>query len=118
MVENKFLLLLQRLHQKTVEGAIMWEPGRYPDALSTVLGDFGVAIQAKNDPEYPHDPDFIIRLYNPQGEAIEEFSNATFRGMETGEVNPYEILKDLHTRARRSAYGVEKAIDALLDSLQ
>lgn len=118
MLENKFLLLLQRLHQRTVDGAVTWEPGSSQGVFVAMLGEFSVGIQARRDPEYPDDPDIFIRLSNPEGTVIEEFSNATLRGVETGEVNAYAMMKELYTRARRSAYGVEQAIDSLLDRLE
>ena len=118
MLENKFLLLLQRLHQRTVAGTIAWEPGSSQGAFIATLGDFTVGLQAKRDPEYPDDPDIYIRVHDPQGTVIEEFSNATFRGVETGQVNAYAMMKELYTGARRKAYGVEQAIDNLLERLE
>ena len=118
MLENKFFLLLQRLHQKTADGTLGWEPGSAQGTFIATLGEFVVGIQAKPDPEYPDDPDIFIRVYNSEGTTIEEFSNATFRGVETGEVNAYAMMKELSTRARRSAYGVEQAIDILLEHLE
>lgn len=115
MLEEKLLDLVVRLHKKTTEKKLDWEESEFgKEVYETTLGAFKVRIKSRWDPDYPEQPDYIVQLVGENEKVLEEFSNATFRGIEP---HPYRLMEETYTVARRRALGVEAALESVLDDL-
>ena len=119
MIEKKFVALIQRLHKKTTEGSVQWERSFVEDkAFTTTMGRFSLSLRPRGDPDYPDQPDYILRIHSQDDTVIEEISNVTLRGVsEELNVNALQLLQETYTTARRQVLGVEGAVDSLLSEL-
>jgi hypothetical protein len=115
------LALLYRLWDRTVDGRIAWEPSSGEREFATRLGPYMIVIAERDDPDYPDQPDYELRLHNDEGRWIETISNVTLRPYDDQThqgMNPYAVLQALHRRAQRSALGVDQAIRDILGLLK
>ena len=118
MADPKLLTLLERLHRRTREGRVDWEETREEGVFQAHFGGLALTISSREDPEWPDSPDYVIRILNDEGRLVEEFTNNDLRPLvKDEEVNPYKLLDETFTSARRSAMGVERALNTLLEEL-
>lgn len=119
MIEEKYIPLLERLVDGTGDGRVDWQPDR--DKEQTFFAEFGkayVQIQARIDPDYPDQPDYVVQLLSRDGAVMEEFSNATLRKVERQEGKGYALMARLYTDAKRNAFKVEQVVDDILKDLE
>ena len=119
MFEKKLLDLVIGLRKKTGDRKVDWKPSYLNDEVfEAEFHPYKVSITSRHDPDYPDEPDYIVQILNNANKVVEEFSNATLRGfMEEGKVNPYKMLEETYTLARRQALGADDAVESLLDDL-
>jgi hypothetical protein len=121
MADPKLSILLKRLSKRTREGKIAWAKTIEDDKFQTAFPE-GIAIQLSKrpsrDPDSPADAiDYVLTILNEEGDIVEELSDLDFDHSDLGE-NPYVLMREMHNTARRIAMGAEKAIDALLSTLE
>src|SRR5258706_15839960 len=100
MFEDKLWKLLQRLHKKTMEKELEWADNS-DGSFVAPLGEFYVTIGTRQDPDYPNQPDYVVKILKSGVGVIEEFSNATLRGLSNGyDKSPYALFEETYTQAR------------------
>ena len=117
-MDEKFVTLARRLQAKA--GDASWEKTDDEETFETDFAGFGVQIaQVETEGE---ESLYTLRIYDTEGEFLDEFSDEDLteilnRTEPTEPSEMFELMKDIHRAARRSAMGVDKAIDAILDAL-
>jgi hypothetical protein len=96
-----------------MDGKVVWNPTSKDRVFATTLGDYQITVGEVDDPEYPDQPDYEIRVHDAAGRWIETISNTSLRPFMDDEhkgMNPYVLLQSLHRIAQRAALGVDKAV--------
>jgi hypothetical protein len=117
-MNDKLVTLAQRLQAKA--GDVDWEKTDEEGAFETDFAGFGVQI-ARIEAE-GEETLYSIRLFDAEGEFLDEFTDEDLteilnREKPTEPSEMFAVLQDIHRSARRSAMGVDKAIDTILDAL-
>jgi hypothetical protein len=117
MASNKNATLLKRILERTREGTIEWEATRLDETFQASFPNYSIRISRTHyEPEYPGDEsiDYKLHIYNKEGKLIEEMYPADIGG-DVG--NPFRMLEETFRLARRTAFGVEEALDELISAL-
>lgn len=109
MANERFMQLINELHQATLDGRIRWEETAKEGVFRVGLGDGLVRIQRGSDDE----DNFcvIVYLLNNQDRVVDEL-----RAWENSE--HYNMLLDLYQRARSSALNIDEVVDSMLSDLK
>ena len=118
---GKALALVQRLHARTSEGKVDWEPAAAENRFEVRLGRFVLALTEIFDPEYPDQPDFELKIVDEKNTTIEQITNAMLRPLEDSltedRLGPYALMVSTFAMARRKALGVDNVLDTILQDL-
>jgi hypothetical protein len=109
MGNEKMVSLLQKLYQRTSEGRVPWQETEMPEVFQAAFPGYAVRIH--------HDPDsgdIVLSLFNEEGAQIEEVTDEDIKNELQ---NSFTLMKDLYDTARRTAMGVEEALDKILAEL-
>ena len=110
MTEEKLARLLERLHNRTMDGKVKWEATARKNVYQVAFPEYVIQVG-------PDDSgDIVLRLYNQDNilleivrvEAIQHYL----------QLNALEIMSELYTAARRTALNTDKAVDDLLSALE
>ena len=117
-MDDKLVTLVRRLEDKA--GEVSWEKTEEEETFETDFAGFGVQI-AQVDAE-GEESLYTLRIYDTDGEFLDEFSDEDLteilnRTEPTEPSEMFEVMKGIHRAARRSAMGVGKAVDAILEAL-
>lgn len=113
---DKLARLVARLAEKTLAGEIAWEKTSKAGVFQSNFPEYVVRILSRESQDYPNDFDYIVRIYDQAGDMVEE---AEDRGLVKGGWDEaYATMKNMYVAARKQAFGVDKAIDALLSELE
>ena len=109
MANERFMQLINELHQATLDGRVRWEETAKEGVFRVGLGDGLVRIQSGSDDE----DNFCVVVYllNNQGRVVDEL-----RVWENGE--HYNLLLDLYQKARSSALNIDEVVDSMLSDLK
>lgn len=119
---EKALALVQRLHRRTHEGKVDWEPTDSEHGVAARLEGFRLTLRQISDPDYPDQPDFELAIIDENlGTTIERITNSTLRPVmdrttEEG-LNPYTLMQQTFEIARWRAFGVDNALETILKGL-
>lgn len=118
---RKALALVQRLHARTSEGKVDWEPTAAENRFGIRLGRFVLTLSEIFDPEYPDQPDFELKIVDETNTTIEQITNVMLRPLndnltEDG-LGPYALMVSTFAMARRKALGVDDVLDTILQDL-
>ena len=105
MADPKMTLLLKRLHEKTLQSKVQWEQSVDEGAFQTSFKDYSIRL-SRQPTRHPG-----------SGDPDEEVDDTKFQKEDFGGVYPFKFMSDIHAMARRSAMGVDKAVDILLGQL-
>lgn len=114
MADPKIYKLILSLHKKTENGEIRWAKSVDQEYLAS-FNDYSVGI-SQYDSKRRGYVDVYLKIYNSEGEQIESASDADFAEDPTT-VDAAETMVDLYAIARRTALGVDFALDTLLMEL-
>ena len=118
-VEQKLWKLIKRLHEKTKDASLTWEPLPSKNTFLAVFPSYAVSIAEV--PGEEDAPDYAITLLNEAGKPLERVTDVQLRETVSEEGQPetsaFRIMEELYNMARRSALGVDQALDKLLSSL-
>src|SRR5229473_2757950 len=105
MANERFMQLINELHQVTLDGRVRWEETAREGVFRVGLGDGLVRIQSGLDDQN----DFCVSVYlmNNQGRVVDELRN-----WEGGD--HYSMLLDLYQQARSSAMHIDEVVDSML----
>ena len=114
--EEKLVTLVRRLHDRG--GNVAWEKTDEEDTFETEFAGFALQIAETDDAE----PIYTLRIFDESGSLLDEFSDEDLTEIlnQTEPTEPsvmFAVMQDIHRAARRSALGVDKAIDAILGAL-
>jgi hypothetical protein len=117
-MDDKLVTLVRRLEDKA--GEVSWEKTEEEETFETDFAGFGVQI-GRDDAE-GEEPLYKLRLFDTEGEFLDEFTDDDLtvilnRTEPTEPSEMFEVMKAIHRTARRSAMGVGKAVDAILEAL-
>ena len=108
--DEKIVALLQRVLDKTVKGELHWESTANASTYTVPFARFSLTLEQV--PETRDTRSYILlRLSNDRGQVVEEFDEHKARRM------GFEQAADLYDRARRTAMGLNSALDELLTEL-
>jgi hypothetical protein len=112
--EEKIARIVQRLHAKTAAKEIKWERTSRSDVFQTALPNYVVKVSTT-----PSDQsmglDYVVSIVDASGAVLESASDVDVTKVFT---QAYPMMKDLYEMARRSALGVDAALDSLLAELE
>jgi hypothetical protein len=112
MADLKLWQLIQALAERTKDGRVPWRPAVRDGSYVASFVNYSVEIAPNQRGETL---DYVLRVYNSDGDVIEESSDVELRPVATEE--PFAYMRTLYESARRTAFGADKAIDALLREL-
>lgn len=109
MANERFMQLINELHQATLDGRVRWEETAKEGVFRVGLGDGLVRIQSGRDDEQT----LCVEVYllNDQGRVVDEL-----RAWENGD--HYNLLLDLYQKARSSALKIDEVVDSMLSDLK
>jgi len=115
MADSRIALLVERLHERTLNNRLLWEKTVDVGVYQVVSGVHSIHVAKREDRDswgnlIGHD--FALEIYDEEGTLIEEI------GAKDLEASALEKLKELYELARRQAMGVDKIIDSLLSELE
>lgn len=115
---DKITLLLKRLHEKTLQGKVPWEQSADEGVFQASFKNYSIRISRQPSRHGNLDEeDVVFQLFNEKGELIEEVDDTSFSQPDFLPTSPFKFMADLHAMARRSAMGVDEAVDILLGEL-
>ncbi|BBP57789.1 hypothetical protein [Pseudomonas sp. St316] len=108
----KIAKLIDVLLKQTENGSLQWAQTETSDMFQASFPRYSVRlyIQADN----PIEVDYVLQILNELGEIVEEVSDPDLNDVMA---SPYQVMRRLHDAARRSAMGVESALDEILEFL-
>lgn len=116
MSRQRFVLLLERLHDATRTGKVRWEETAKEGAFRIALGDGLVRIEkgADYDPDRLDSFDFVrASLISRHGETVEELLVEDDESDETA-----GLIRKLYENARTSALSGDELVDSMLADLK
>ena len=117
MTERKVYELVGRLLEKTRRGELAWEVTPSREAFLTVLGAFAVKIFFVLD-KSGKDATLALSVSDSEGRAIETSRDVDLANRLGPTVPVMQTMRDLYAEARRSALGVDAALDQILSELR
>lgn len=108
----KIAKLIAVLKEQTESGLLAWAQTEKSDMFQASFPGYSVRIFVRD--HNPIEQDYVLQIINYLGEIVEEISDPDLKNVME---NPYRVMRDLHDSARRSAMGVENALDEILNWL-
>jgi hypothetical protein len=109
----KIARLVSALLTQTESGSLTWAQTEKSDMFQASFPRYSVRIYTHQS--NPIELDYVLQILNDFGDIVEEVSDPDLKDVLA---SPYVIMRDLHDAARRSAMGVESALDEILDYLE
>lgn len=109
----KIARLVEALLTQTESGSLQWSTTEKSDTFQASFPRYSVRLypEETNNIEF----DYVLQILNDLGEIVEEVSDPDLIDvMQT----PFTKMRNLHESARRSAMGVESALDDILNYLE
>jgi hypothetical protein len=123
MAHAKIVDVVKKLHERVREGKVQWGQTESSDVYEAAFPLYAVRVGKRRSaiPDAgPGEVDYVVAIYNAEGTLIEEIDDPGLREASSGEITgvaAYNMMKDLYESARRSAMGVDEALDSLLSEL-
>lgn len=121
MADNRLIKIVGRLREKTIRGELIWEATFDEGVFSLSFSNYSILISLKptKAAEIPPDvEDLVLTIVNNEGITIEEVRDIDFDKDDfDGEV-PFMVMNDIYKNARRSAMGIDEAINSILAELE
>jgi hypothetical protein len=119
MTEEKLIQLVEKIESQTRAGNLNWEGTATDNEFQATLGNFvlRVARHVSSDGS----ADFIINFVDKGGSDLESLSDIQLAKIARKAggygVNAYDLMESIFKNAKRTALGVEKALDDILSEL-
>ena len=111
---SRSVRLAQLLGKKTKDGELQWKRTERDEVFQHAFPDYSVRIHHEHEPLFDQD-DYVLTIYNQEGLIIERFTNGDLQ--REGLPEAYNSMQEMYNTARRSAMGIDKALDDLLTYL-
>lgn len=110
-------MLVVRLHKATSEGKLDWKPGGNENQFQVSFPNYTVILTRDTQGE-----DYFVSIINDLGELTEAFSDVDLSSGASFALDQptgswVQTMREIYTMARRTALGVDKALDAILKNL-
>ena len=112
MANPKQMALIQHLHERSLDGTLEWTDSIIRSAFEVSLSNYTIRVSMEND-------DYRVNILDGQGRTVESFTDVDLdKG--AGELTHryYKMLSEIYDMARRIAYGVDEALNNILDELK
>ncbi len=111
MSMEKLASLVTKLLLLTDKQKLQWEQTESSSVFQVSFPEYSIRIFPRQGRE---GTDYHIAVLNSDGDVIDTASDVSLKEHLT---DSYEKMQYLHDAARRSAFGVDKALDNILESL-
>lgn len=121
MTISKQAALVRRLYEKTMAGQLDWKVAARDRAFQVSFSSYTVRLVEADDPDpNEEEPDYFIELINEDGDLADGISYMDLKGSEGAPVNDnwWQTLRQIYSRARRTARGADRALDTILKELE
>ena len=108
----KIAKLIDVLVTQTENGSLQWAQTETSDMFQASFPRYSVRLYTQQASSI--EVDYVLQILNELGEIVEEVSDPDLKEVMEGS---YKVMRRLHDAARRSAMGVESALDEILDFL-
>ena len=115
MTNEKYLRLVSLLIKRTSENTARWEQTSRDGVFALSLPDYTVRISMVRNVDDTEDVKFHI--VNSEGKVIDTFTDVEAAEGLVDKGPTYREMADLYDQARRQAFGVDKALDELIEEL-
>lgn len=119
MADPKLVKLIIGIHDRTIEGKIVWQKTALEDVFSKSFGNY--SIQISSEPTKMDTPDaeigeedIVVRIFDGEGTLMEEVRDSSFGSEMLGGKYAFVYMEEILSTARRQAMGVEKALDSII----
>ncbi len=114
---EKFIILLKRLDDKAAE--LEWQVTVDERSFQTTVSQYALRIseQPPDDPDPESAPDYILSVYNQQGDVIESVSDVELAAFDR-DSKAFQTMKKIYKIARSAALGLDRALDSIIDALK
>src|SRR6185369_5590188 len=109
MANERFMQLINELHQATLDGRVKWAETAKEGVFRVGLGDGLVRIQTASDDEDNYC--VMAVLLNSQGRVVDDLV------VWVNDEN-YSLLKEIYDKARSSALHIDEVVDSMLSDLK
>jgi ketosteroid isomerase-like protein len=117
-MQSKIERLIRQLLAKSNEGKVKWERTVDTGEFQAAFPGYSVRVHSRPS-QYSDALDYFLELRDDEGELMEVISDSDLSAeMRNATPNAYAIMKDLFEVARRTAMGVESALDTILSELE
>lgn len=113
MSNEKVVRLVEAVAKKTQGGMLAWKETEFSGVFQTSFPTHSVRISMGPSPN-DDSIDVIFQIIDGQGELVEEIRDPELNGKMD---KPFTQMHEMYESARRSAKGVDSAIDAILEAL-
>jgi hypothetical protein len=115
MALDKMVKVIQLLAERTEAGKIQWEETEASGAFQAAFATYSVRLSKRPSRDRDEADDIVLQIVNDDGTVVEEVSDVD---MHARMENAYRTMKAIYDVARRTALGVEQALDALIGDLE
>src|SRR5438105_1913209 len=115
MSDTRIQQIIKRLYRKTLRDEIAWEPTVDEGEFQAAFADYTVRVSTRDRGMYANVPDYVIRVFNSDGQLLEEAATVDF---EAERDNLFDTMKELYSGARRKALRVDDALSSILLELE
>ncbi len=112
-MKSKAVRLVEALIRETNASRLLWEETSTSETYQASFPKYSVQIFSRFN-SATDEEDMVISIINEEGTTVESIADTDLAGsMET----PYRQMQELHETARKTALGIDDAIDSLLEQL-
>lgn len=112
MTSQKHIALVRHLRGKSLEGQLEWEESALGGAFEVALSNYTIRISPENE-------DYRVSILNREGKFIESFTDVDMRGTTwEGGRTTFQVFEEIYEVARRISFGVEEALNDILEELE
>jgi hypothetical protein len=115
MTHDKLVTLLQKLEERTSASDIEWERTAYENRFQTTVGGYTLSL-SQSESEVPDSYDYVLRIHAADGAIVEAISDEEIH-QSVPSFSAYKSMGNIFRGARRSAMGVEQAVDSIIQGL-
>ena len=112
MAYEKLISLANRLYQESAAGRVNWGSSSDENTFQVSFPKYSIVVARIPDEEHDGAEYIVLRILNQDGQIIEELNQG-----EAYREN-FPNMEELFALARRTAMGVEQALDDLLRNLE
>jgi len=115
MLSNKIVTMVRRLFRMTQEEDLTWEETGHEGVYQLAVADYSVRVLEKQGEDPKAAPKYLLQICNAKGVVLDQVTDSDIN---ENIHDADEFMQDLYRRARRSAMGVETAVDRIIRNLE